>query len=209
VAPTSLSPYPFISTHRPPELPFLFLIAAPSVCCFKTSLLGWPVLFGFVFSYLDRRYRRHYHHPIATTSTTPCFRRATGTSGMLPAPHPPFGTAASIDALPAPPARYLRRLCPTGFNALPFCLYPAMVRHPTDAPHRLCPNGLDKCVVSVLHTPGYTLVVTRPAAPTAFPMQPLAPPALSASSAQQPFRQLLLLVPPVPLAPPAPLPPTH
>jgi hypothetical protein len=31
-------------------------IAATSVCCFKTSLLGWPVFVCFVFSYLGPRH---------------------------------------------------------------------------------------------------------------------------------------------------------
>jgi hypothetical protein len=30
----------------------MFFIDAPSVCCFKTSLLGWPVWFGLVFAFL-------------------------------------------------------------------------------------------------------------------------------------------------------------
>jgi hypothetical protein len=86
-------------------------------------------------------------------------QRANGTSGTLPAPHPSFGIAA-IDALPAPPARSLRRLCPSGSASYRCTSIVPAPMDSTNAPFLFC-----------------TPRATRPAAPTAFLMQPLAPPA--------------------------------
>jgi hypothetical protein len=88
---------------------------------------------------LSTRYRHQRH--VMHTRTAPTFRH--------PAAPIDARTTGTIGSLPTSPLLH-------GIQRAPVCLYPAMVRHPTDAPHRLCPNGLDKYVVSVLHTSGYT-----------------------------------------------------
>jgi hypothetical protein len=84
-------------------------------------------------------------------------------------PHPTDAPPSAIDALPAPPTRSLRRLCPKG-SASYRCT-------------SVVPAPMDSTNASFLFC---TPRATRLAAPTAFPMQHLVPPTLSASSASAP-----------------------
>jgi hypothetical protein len=91
----------------PQELPFLFFIAAPSVCCFKTSLLGWPVWFGLVFAFLDPQ------SPGSTFSSFgdwPVFFWAAG-RGAARASTPPPPSRFQVSSWPQIPFRLVFVLC--------------------------------------------------------------------------------------------------